>query len=908
MSRDKRRKASLALSALLIQPVVGTVGRAFAQGGTGAMPPGAPAPATLPPGTPPPPPPPVPAPAGELPPPPPAAAPLDANAPGLPAPADATTAPPAMSADEAALVNEPYFNPDELEVIKVTVDRREKRLQDYAGTANAFTQQDLDRVGVTSIRELSSTNPAMEIGTQEGNTEIFIRGIGNTNNTELGDPSTGTHIDGVYIPRPRGVGSMFFDIERVEVNRGPQGTLRGRNATAGTLNLVTAKPKLKEFGAEASVQLGNYSQRLTRAMVNIPLGDNLALRLASFSENRESYYKNASPISTITPSENADTLAYRATLKFAPTSAFTLTIGHDYTQEKGTGYTGSNYNPALVAGVLPSEVPDPRKIYFRGPQPAVNMKHWGVHGTLNGDFGPVQLEVLGSFRDMRYQQITGGNAGVFYYGSDPGNLDNWGTSFWLTKSKSSVGEIRLYAPDSARFRWNVGGFGIYEKQYAFLGTTTDQSNGYAGQEYNMPDIKDKSIAGYLDGTFDLTRFFRVTGGYRFTHESKERQGEGNQWGFQTADGSNFRFGTEGFSYLADRRPYGDLSMVGGTDPIQRFLAGVGRFGVRDTIQNLIANGNVTNNWGSVTYQNGSYSENFHDFRLGVDANVSKDNLLYAQFATGHHSGGFNDNLPVQLASGGSVSTAPTYNAETLYALEIGSKNEFRDRKIRFNAAAFGYLFKNQIFQEVIRVGSIAGVPANTDTSTSAIRQNAAESIAVGLDFDGAFQLPGGFVLVLAGELMRAQFTDGHIFDNRAAWGVSGDPNVDKVDVKGNVLPRSPLLTVNYGLQQNIRTSVGWFDWLVSAQTRTKYYMTVFNGDGKDPAGNVAPNLSDSVPSYTRVDASIGYTRPDGKTRLDVFGNNLTNATYMTTLINTPGLNLRFFNPPRMVGVRMSLYW
>jgi len=458
-----------------------------------------------------------------------------------------------MSPDEAALLNEPYFNPDELEVIKVTVDRREKRLQDYAGTANAFSQQDLDRVGVRSLREMSSTNPAMEIGTQEGNTEIYIRGIGSDNNTELGDPSTGTHIDGVYIPRPRGVGSMFFDMERVEVNRGPQGTLRGRNATAGTINLVTSKPKLKEFGAEASVQLGNYSSRLTRGMVNIPLGDNLALRFASYSENHESYYKNASPISTITSPENADTLAYRASLKFAPSPLFTLSLGHDYTQEKGTGYSGSNYAPALSAGLLPSEVPDPRKIYLRGPQPMVNMKHWGVHGTINGDFGPVQLEMLASYRDMRYESVSASNAGVYFYGADPGNLDNWGTSYWLTKSKSTVGEIRLYAPDSARLRWNVGGFGIYEKQFAFLGGTVDQSNGYAGQEYNMPDIKDKSLAGYADATFDLLKELRVTAGVRFTHESKERHGEGNQWGFKTDGNTNFRFGTEGFSYLADHR-------------------------------------------------------------------------------------------------------------------------------------------------------------------------------------------------------------------------------------------------------------------------------------------------------------------------------------------------------------------
>ena len=85
-------------------------------------------------------------------------------------------------------------------------------------------------------------------------------------------------------------------------------------------------------------------------------------------------------------------------------------------------------------------------------------------------------------------------------------------------------------------------------------------------------------------------------------------------------------------------------------------------------------------------------------------------------------------------------------------------------------------------------------------------------------------------------------------------------------------------------------------------------MTVFNGEGTDTAGNVNPVLSDVQPGYTRLDAGIGYTRPNGKMRLEAVGNNLTNATYMTSLINTPGLNLRFFNTPRTVGIHMTLFY
>ena len=150
-----------------------------------------------------------------------------------------TVSPEELSPEELA-----ELESKDLDVVKVTVDWREKSIQDYAGSASVYKQDQLDRINVTSLRKLADTDPHMEIGTQEGNTEIFIRGVGGADNTELGDPATSTYFGDVYIPRPRGVGSMFFDLDRVEVNRGPQGTLRGRNATAGTVNLIPALPRL----------------------------------------------------------------------------------------------------------------------------------------------------------------------------------------------------------------------------------------------------------------------------------------------------------------------------------------------------------------------------------------------------------------------------------------------------------------------------------------------------------------------------------------------------------------------------------------------------------------------------------------------------------------------------------------
>lgn len=778
----------------------------------------------------------------------------------------------------------------DLDVVKVTVDRREKSIQTYAGSASAYTQDDLDRVGVTSLRQLANHSPYLEIGTQEGNTEIFIRGIGGTDDTELGDPAAATYFGGVYIPRPRGVGSMFYDIERVEVNRGPQGTLRGRNATAGSINLIPNLPRLDEFQAMGDMQIGNYSDRITKAMINIPVAPHLALRLATFSDNHDPYYHNAGPISTITPSESADVLSGRASLLWNPSRLFKAAIVADWTHEGGTGYTGTNFAPALQAGLLPSEVPDPRGVIFRGPQPSQNMHHSGVAGTFTLDLGPALIELISSYRDMSYYQVTGGNAGVAFPGMGMPQLDNWSTSFWHTSSKSTVQELRVFAPDTARIKWTAGGFFFYEKQTGFLGSTNDQGNGYAGVEYNMPYVHSHSEAGYVDSTFDITKFWRATGGIRLTHERKERHGIGSVF-LPDTGGQTFRFGTEGFQFADAERTIFDPT---GKMKSDVFFNGIGRFGARDNLQNLLVADNS-----AYTVESGVYSDNFFDWRLGTDLDLTPRNFLYVTATTGHHSGGFNDNT--SLPSGASI--AQTYKPERLYALEVGSKNQTIDHKLTANVSLFGYLYRDQQFQGVqslIDPGSPSMVGAPT-----LVRFNAAKSHVLGLEFDGSYKLPFGFVVGLQGMVLDAVFDEGKITDSRLGYDIMSEPIVD---VKGHRLPRAPWLTVAYSLGQNFNTSIGYFDWVVSAQTRSKYYMTVFNGNGTDTAGNVNPVLSDVQPTYTRLDAGIGYTRPNGKMRIEAVGANLTDVTYMTTLINTPGLNLRFFNPPRTYGVHMQLFY
>ncbi|HYQ17842.1 MAG TPA: TonB-dependent receptor plug domain-containing protein [Polyangiaceae bacterium] len=853
--------------------------------------------------------PPAPPPAAAAPPPP-----ADA-APPPPPPADATPPPPPVSEPPVApppspdlQANagaeppaEPAYDPNEVETVKVTIDRRERNIQDYPGSVSAFTQDDLTRTGIRNIRDMQQASPSLELGTQEGNTEMFIRGIGSNYNTELGDPAVANHIDGVYIPRPRGIGSMLFDLERVEVNRGPQGTLRGRNATAGSLNIVTAKPKLGEWQASTSYQMGNYSQRVVQAMVNIPIGEKLALRFAGFGDTHDAYYTNAGPIKTLEPSESGNALAFRGSAKWVPFEKLTVLVKGDYTQEKGTGYGGTNFTQALNAGFLPSDIKNPRDVVYRGAQGMQDMKHWGLHGEATLDLGDVLIGYLGSYRDLDYRSISPGNAGVNFPGRNitADELDNWSTSYWHTSSRSHVHELRFFAPDDARVRWTAGGFFLDEQQAVLLYNTADKSGGYLGGEYNMPKVPTRSYAGFADATVDIVKFLRGTLGLRVTNERRNREGIGNQYSlnfdnFTGTQPSPTRFGTEGFS-PADRNRTAYTVAPGNATAV--FQNGVGNYGNRDNVNQLIAQG-ATVNAGGLNEQHGKYSATFFDFRAGLDYHVTPDSLEYIMFSTGHQSGGFNDTIA--LPTGGTL--AKSYKPEAIYATEIGSKNEFLNHKLTANFAGFWYEYRNQQFQVVRAIGP-APVGSDQPPPSSALRENAAASRVLGLEVETKARLPAGFGLALAATLLNARFTEGDVNDPR----ISYDPaQQTKVNLNGNFLPRAPVLSVNYGVSQLITTGVGYFDWALNAQTKSKQYFTPFNGEGRDTQGNINPNLSDVQPSYTRVDANVGFTTPDGHTRVDAFVNNLTNTTYLTTMINNPGLNLRFFNPPRLIGARLTL--
>ena len=255
--------------------------------------------------------------------------------------------PPAGSAAQAAGAAAP--GTADIADIVVTATRRETSLQKTPLAVSAFTQQNLDRQQVNNVTDLARFVPSLQFNQQGDQSAVLLtlRGIGNdTAFTEVADPEVAIYIDGVYSPRAQGASVLMYDLERVEVSRGPQGTLFGRNATAGALGLISAKPNFNKFGGYAEAIAGDYNRIGTRGAVNVPISDTLAARFAFVTERHDGYadfqpapnVPNVDRSAFITTGKKyyaQDQMSGRISLLWQPSSRFTWNLSAEGFLDKG---------------------------------------------------------------------------------------------------------------------------------------------------------------------------------------------------------------------------------------------------------------------------------------------------------------------------------------------------------------------------------------------------------------------------------------------------------------------------------------------------------------------------------------------------------------------------------------------
>lgn len=391
-------------------------------------------------------------------------------------------------------------SPGVAEVV-VTAERREQNLQKTPLTIQVLSGDQMLAAGVSRFDDLNRVTTGVQIGMFGPSTTVFIRGVGAATGTPLINPGVTFNVDNVYIGRPDGMDGYFYDVERIEVLKGPQGTLYGRNANGGAINLITKDARLGTNSADLTLEAGNYDYRRATGALNLAIGTRSALRVAANIVHRDGYLSDG------TVDDVKQSVRLRFKTEFSPD--VTLRLNGDYTHlgGKGTGYV------YIRPGVDPyTAVSDPSSNAYRRafsvagsrvsdqlPDSHQNTELYGVSAQLDwrlGDFAT--LTVLPAYRRNEIRTLV--------YATQRQDTN-------ATDEQTSL-EVRL-GNSSRDLTWTVGGFYYHDVQGGGL-------NVFAGpavlSRRNVYEPTTKAYAIFGQATYSLSDRFRLIGGARYTSE------------------------------------------------------------------------------------------------------------------------------------------------------------------------------------------------------------------------------------------------------------------------------------------------------------------------------------------------------------------------------------------------------
>lgn len=395
-----------------------------------------------------------------------------------------------------------------LEDIVVTAQRREENLQKAAIAVSAVSGDSLTQQSITQATDLTRLVPSLQVATGASFVQIYLRGVGTFGSNAFAEQGVAFNLDGVYLSRPAAPAGLFYDIERIEVLKGPQGTLYGRNATGGAMNVITAKPKLGETSGYVTAEYGNYDALKAQGAVNVPLGERAAFRIAAQHVKRDGYYSDGY--------DDEDTNAVRGQLLFDSQTGFDATFMVDYAKVGGMGSGGTIMplldgknrlgpsDPAVLAEYLSRAPTFPVPQIKASDDGYQNNRFFGVQATINADLGFATLTVVPAFRKTDLDFLS------------------YASSFKIDVTENSDQmsfETRL-ANDGDRLKWVAGAY--YFAESVSARQHYDQASN--GTIINS-ELQTTSKALFGEATWSFTDRFRVTGGLRYTSDNKKQNSE-----------------------------------------------------------------------------------------------------------------------------------------------------------------------------------------------------------------------------------------------------------------------------------------------------------------------------------------------------------------------------------------------
>ncbi|MBR7621397.1 TonB-dependent receptor [Phenylobacterium sp. 20VBR1] len=408
--------------------------------------------------------------------------------------------------------------PGTVEELVVTARRVEENLQSTPVAISAFSAETLQRQGATAITDLQGAVPNLNLvqGRASSNsTNIYIRGIGQPDALQTFDPAVGVYVDDVYYSRIRGTQFDLLDLARVEVLRGPQGTLYGKNTIGGALKLVSRQPD-QTVRSQSSVSVGNYDLFEAKLALSGPVSDTLALGFAAMGSARGGYVTDP-----VNGQEYNDkhTFASRVALAWTPNDRFRVNASADYTKDK-SGLTVGQAQNSLTSAFGPVLYPVPLAIpeyNFRttttpGLPNETRFEHWGAAVTVGYDLtDSLSLKSITAYRNLDSDDY----------------IDFDATALQLTDARVSVDQDQ--ASEELQLAYNEGPWQVVGGVYYLRENVKSHQEAYASA-FTAPfsflrtvddDLKTTSWAAYANASYALTEQLRLSAGVRYTNEEKK---------------------------------------------------------------------------------------------------------------------------------------------------------------------------------------------------------------------------------------------------------------------------------------------------------------------------------------------------------------------------------------------------
>jgi len=762
---------------------------------------------------------------------------------------------------------------DEVNAIIVTANKREENLNDVGLTITAVSGDDLARRKITSLEDIASVVPGLAFASSTNNTPIFtLRGVG-FNESSLGVyPAVSVYADQIPLPFPVTASHTAYDLERVEVLKGPQGTLFGQNATGGAINYVVAKPT-DYFTAGGDVSYSRFNTIEGNAFISGPLAENLKGRVAITGLNSDDWQRSLTrPTDT---NGKQSYIAGRVLLDFEPTDTIRLSLNANGWRDK------SDPQAQQLVAVDPQIAPP-------GAAPAIyaglastpfapadaRLADWSTGtGAPRGDrkFYQVALRADVDITDT----ITLTSLTSYNDYSQNSTFDGDGTAlvlFDIVRGNGSIKsfgqELRIANSDSGPFRWVLGG--NYEDSHTFedqILNYQDSSNFNAANAFinssgihNDQKIENWAIFGNAE--FAVTDRLTLKAGARYT----ESRNNADICSYASGDGNVAVL----FNILGGLLGSAPFTPIAGTDN----PAGTNNCYTLNA--NLVPGERFKR----------QLKEDNVSWRVGVDFKATDDILLYANVSRGYKAGSF-----PSLAAANFTALAPV-TQESVTAYEGGFKATLADGKVQWNGAAFYYDYRDKQIRSKL-LDPIFGI-------LDAL-QNVPKSRIVGLETDVTVRPVDGLTLTASGTYLDSEITQ---YSGINVRGVVNNFN-------GDALPFTPKWS--YGINADYRmTMANGGTPFVGVSVTGRSASDAVPGGARIPfsTGPNARILAGAAPiyqlnGYATVDARLGYEAEDGAWRIMFWGKNVFNKYYVTNTITSSDSVARFAGRPATYGVTIG---